>query len=104
MSSPSKTYYLYPSELATKKWRIETPSGKSVNFGAEGYEDYTMHKDKERMERYVARHSRGNENHLKSGINTAGFWSRWLLWSEPSIPKAIRLIEKKFGIHIVRKR
>jgi hypothetical protein len=99
-----QTYYLSPSHLDTKKWKIETPEGKIVNFGAVGYEDYTMHKDPERMKRYVARHSRGGETHTRSGINTAGFWSRWLLWSQPSMTKAISYVENKFGIKIVRKK
>jgi hypothetical protein len=80
---------------------VVTPEGKKVHFGAEGYSDYTIHKDAERMERYVERHSRGRENHTKRGIDTAGFWARWLLWSKPTLTGAIRFMQTKFNIKIV---
>ena len=57
---------------------------KTVHFGANGYSDFTIHKDPERMKRYDARH-KTNENWTKSGIYTAGFWSKWILWSKPSL-------------------
>jgi hypothetical protein len=53
------------------------------------------------MKKYLYRH-RSRENWNKSGIITPGFWSRWLLWSEPTISKAINLIENKFNINIKR--
>ena len=31
------------------------------------------------------------------GIYTAGFWSRWLLWSYPDLEKSKKFISKKFG-------
>ena len=77
--------------------------GKTIHFGAEGYEDYTKHKDPERKKRYITRH-KANENWTKSGIKTAGFWSRWLLWGEPSISASIKAIENKFNLRIVRSR
>ncbi len=43
------------------------------------------------------------ENWKRSGINSAGFWSRWLTWSEPSLQKAIRLINQKFKVKVIRK-
>ncbi len=43
------------------------------------------------------------ENWKRSGIHKAGFWSRWLTWSEPSLQKAIRLINRKFKVKVVRK-
>jgi hypothetical protein len=86
---------------------IITPSGKKVHFGQEGYSDYTKHKDSERKERYIARHG-GNksgtksskEDWTKSGLDTAGFWSRYLLWGEPTLQSSINAIEKKFKIKI----
>ena len=53
--------------------------------------------------RYINRHKK-NENRTKSGINTAGWWSRWLLWGEPTISASIKAIENKFNVHIVRSR
>ena len=37
----------------------------------------------------------------KNGIKTAGFWSRWLLWSKPSMKEAKTLMSKKFGIRFI---
>ena len=36
----------------------------------------------------------------RSGIATAGFWSRWLLWSHPDIEDAKRYIQKTFNVSI----
>jgi len=33
-----------------------------------------------------------------SGIGGAGFWSRWYLWSQPTIPEVQRFMAKRFGI------
>ena len=99
-----------------KKWRATLSNGKSVQFGAKGYSDYTMHKDPLRMRRYVVRHGGGTtssnipsnvqkimlkrtksnkENWSTAGIHTAGFWSRWLLWSFPDIKDAAKYIQNK---------
>tara|TARA_R110002072_G_scaffold3092_1_gene23113 strand:- start:5646 stop:5942 length:297 start_codon:yes stop_codon:yes gene_type:complete len=83
-----------------KKFKVILENGKTVSFGAKGYSDYTLHKDAKRMDRYLVRHKK-RENWTKNGINTAGFWSRWLLWSKPSLNGAIKLIENKFKVKIV---
>jgi hypothetical protein len=75
--------------------------GKTVHFGAAGYSDYPTHKDAERKQRYINRH-KAKENWTKSGIKTAGFWSRWLLWGQPSISASIKAIENKFNVKIRR--
>ena len=51
------------------------------------------------MQRYLTRHKK-REDWSKKGIDTAGFWSRWLLWSKPSLGGAIKLIENKFNVKI----
>jgi len=71
------------------KWRATFPNGKSVKFGLRGYSDYTIHKDHERMLRYLTRHVK-RENWSPSGLFKPGFWSRWLLWSKPSLRGAAR--------------
>ena len=91
---------LKKSNRKEKKWMVII-DGRKVHFGASGYSDYTIHGDKKRMERYVARH-RKREDWTKSGINTPGFWSRWLLWSKPSLNEAIKLIENKFNVNIIK--
>ena len=109
-----------------KKFRVILPGGKTVDFGQKGYSDFTLHKTPKRMRSYVQRHGgvipkttmdeknplkirermlrvtrSDKENWGKTGFGTAGFWSRWLLWSHPTIPGAIRVIEEKFGVNII---
>jgi hypothetical protein len=84
------------------------PDGGVVRFGLQGYSDYTIHKNKQRMESYVRRHAGSEsglrsrrENWTRSGAKTAGFWSRWLLWSKPNFKSALRNTEKILGQKIV---
>lgn len=90
------TVCLRRSPISTKKWRAEFPNGRHVDFGLRGFSDYTIHKDRARMERYLVRHRR-RENWSPSGRYTAGFWSRWLLWSRPTLNAAKRATEKALG-------
>ena len=68
---------------------------KTVHFGATGYEDYTIHKDEKRKASYLARH-RTKEDWTLSGVDTAGFWARHLLWNEPSLTASVADINKRF--------
>ena len=91
----TKLYYPYPSNDSRYKYFIITSSGKKVRFGAKGYEDFTIHKDEERKQRYIKRHQ-ARENWAKSGIDTAGFWSRWLLWNKKTIKDSYEDIKQRF--------
>ena len=84
------------------KFTAVFPDGSKVHFGRQGYSDYTKHKDPLRMERYLTRH-RSRENWTRSGAKTAGFWSRWILWSSPSLLGARRKTEKVLGKKIILK-
>jgi len=94
------TVKLYKARNRIHKFMAVFNNGKVVRFGRKGYSDYTIHKNKERMERYLTRH-RKRENWGKGGQYTAGFWSRWLLWSRPSFNGALRETEKVLGKKIV---
>jgi hypothetical protein len=74
-----------------------------VRFGRQGYSDYTKHHDAKRKSRYIVRHQR-RENWGRSGSRTAGFWSRWLLWSKPSFKAALAQTQKVLGRKILFKR
>src|SRR6056300_1560380 len=88
-----------------KKFRAILEDGRTVDFGASGYSDYTKHKNPSRMRSYVLMHgvrlptriiaerdperihimmlyvsSSDKEDWKKSVIDGAGFWSRWYLW------------------------
>lgn len=88
--------YLKKSNKPGKKYMVYV-NGRTIHFGAAGMSDYTKHKDKERMGRYTSRH-KGKENWKKSGVKTAGFWSKWLLWNKPSIAASKKNISSRFGI------
>lgn len=89
---------LIKSPNPEKKYRVIFPNGKKVDFGGAGYSDYTIHKDPKRMKRYLTRHGGMGETWTKNGMYTAGFWSRWLLWSKPSMREAKRLLSSRFGL------
>lgn len=95
--------YLSRSSNPKKKYMVKVKN-KTIHFGSKipFYQDYTIHKDLERKQRYIDRH-RANEDWTKSGITTAGFWSRWLLWGEPTLRESIQKIEDKFGVKIIRR-
>jgi len=97
-----KTYYPYKSDRPDKKYFIITSSGKRVYFGAAGYNDYTIYYQKEGKEKadkmkraYIARHSK-SENWGKYGIDSAGFYARWLLWNKPTIEASYSDIKNRF--------
>lgn len=101
LKSPKNFIILEKSKVSTKKFAAII-GNKTVNFGAKGYSDYTIHKDEERMHRYENRHKK-RENWKKSGITTAGFWSKWILWNKPSFNASIKDTERRFNIKIINK-
>ena len=59
-------------------------NGRRINFGAEGYSDFTKHKDVGRVMRYWARHSKIKDKQGRRVINdkeSPSYWSARLLWS-----------------------
>ena len=70
-------------------------SEKNISFGASGYSDFTKHKDEKRKDRYISRR-RKNENWTKSGIDTAGSYSKHLLWNKDSFDKSFKSLQNKF--------
>jgi len=91
---------LLKSEVDGKKYTAvffnkERKKIKTTHFGSAGMSDFTKHKDEERKERYIARHS-ANENW--NDYMTAGSLSRWLLWNKPTISASYNSYIKKFGL------
>ena len=91
------------SDNPKKKYKIvltyDDGKQKTIHIGQAGAEDMTSHGDEERKKRYITRHKK-NENWTKSGIDTAGFWSRWLLWNKSSLSASKKDIENKFKVNI----
>ena len=79
---------------------------KVIHFGAKSYSDYTIHKDKVRKNNYIKRHSAMCTSTSRvptqdwNDPNTAGFWSRWLLWNKETLEDSAREIEKRFGLDV----
>jgi hypothetical protein len=86
-------YYPYKSDKPNKKYFIITSKGKKIYFGAAGMSDFTLHKNEARKNLYINRHKK-NENW--NDKDTAGFWSRWLLWNKPTIEASYQDIKKRF--------
>lgn len=77
-----------------KKYMALFSDGKVVHFGARGYEDFTMHKDPVRRERYLSRHSRENWEDPQ----TPGSLSRYILWENPNLQTSIREYKRRFNL------
>ena len=89
------------SSRRDKKWMVNV-NNKTIHFGSKNMSDYTIHKDPDRKANYISRHAK-RENWNRSGIHTAGFWSKHLLWNKPSLKDSIKNIEKTFNINIIYK-
>ena len=96
-----KIVKIVPSASSTKKYDVflRDKEGKEhkVSFGAKGYSDFTKHKDEERKKLYIARH-KAREDWTRSGVLTAGFWSRWVLWNKPALRASIEDTRIRFNL------
>ena len=68
---------------------------KTTHFGSAGMSDYTKHKDDERKELYLARHS---ANEQWNDYMSAGSLAKHILWSKPTISASYNDYIKKFGL------
>ena len=74
----------------------ETGRTKTTHFGAAGYTDYTLSKDKAKREKYLARH-KARENW--DDYTSAGSLSANILWGDStSLQKNISAFKKKFNL------
>ena len=75
-----------PSSKPDKKFEARIDGKKYIHFGAKGYEDFTIHKDPMRNNRYLDRHSKNEDwyNPL-----TAAFYATNLLWNKETLAKSI---------------
>ncbi len=90
--------FIKPSHLSDKKFDAIIDGRKTIPFGAKNYSDYTIHKDKERKERYLARH---RKNEQWDNPLTASFYATNLLWNKPTLIESIKDTNNRFkNIHI----
>ena len=79
------------SSKAGKKYDAVIDGSKTVSFGASGYSDFTKNKDPQRKENYVSRH-KTSEDWGRSGVMSAGFWAKSILWNKPTLKGGALLI------------
>lgn len=98
----TKFVALKRSDKPEKKYMVEleTAAGRSktIHFGDASLKDYTTHGALERDERkrlYLARHG-ATENW--SDPETAGFWSRWILWNKPTVSASLRDVKMRYRL------
>ena len=89
---------LFKSPIKTKKYRAiffdkDGNIIEQTDFGADGYEDYTIHKDKDRKERYLKRHKKRED---WNNPVSAGALSRWVLWNKPTLKASWEHYKKIF--------
>jgi hypothetical protein len=91
------------SDIPDKKYKVVIERDgreKTVHFGASGYKDYTLFSPLEREARkknYLSRH-KSREDWTASGIDTAGFWSRWVLWNLPTVSASLADTKRRFNL------
>jgi hypothetical protein len=90
---PEKKYYV----------ELEGDSGrtKRIYFGDSNSKDYTLFSALERDERrrrYIDRHRR-TEDWTSTGVETAGFWAKHILWGDtPSVQQNLRRTLSRFNL------
>lgn len=77
-----------------KKYLAIFKDGTKTKFGASGYQDYTMHHDIVRRDKYRERHKKDLET---NDPKRAGFLSYYLLWNKPSFSESLKDYKSKFG-------
>ena len=82
------------------EFQITKPNGKvsvkNIKFGAKGMSDYTIHKDKDRRDRYITRHKKD----LRTGDPTrAGYLSMYVLWNKPSFKTSLADYKRRLNTY-----
>jgi hypothetical protein len=85
--------YIAEFEITTKDGKKRK---KSTKFGAKGMSDYTIHKDTERRNRYIKRHTKD----LRTNDPTrAGFLSMYILWNKKSYKSSLADYKRRLNTY-----
>lgn len=76
-------------------YNLDTKRYKTTHFGYKHMEDYTIHHSTKRKRNYILRHQ-ANEDWTDP--TKAGTLSRFILWENKDINKAIQNYIKKFNL------
>ena len=82
------------SRRKDKKLDAVIDGKKTISFGAAGMSDFTLHKDDDRKERYIAR--RRKNEHWRAP-KTAGFYSQHILWNKPTLQASVNDLNKGYN-------
>jgi hypothetical protein len=98
-TNDSKTFILKKSNNKGKRFEI-IMKDHSHHFASDVGKTFIDHKDKKKKSAWIQRHKKDkNYNSKHSGI----FHSKELLWSEPTLDKAIKRYEDKYDVNIIKK-
>ena len=85
------------SKKPDKKYDARIDGSKTVSFGQKGASDFTEHTNTNRKDRYIDRHN-NNEDWTKSGANSAGFYSKHVLWNKPTLNEVLMILIRGLDI------
>ena len=84
---------IIPSTVKGKRYTAVFSNGRRISFGQPGATTFADGAPPAKRAAYIARH-RPNEDW--NNPYTAGALSRWLLWEEPGIEKALEAFRERF--------
>ena len=93
-----KKYFPYPANDGKHKYYIITNDNKKIILELLAFLILQFIKMKQ-GDKDIDRHKK-NESKFwnKSGIDTASFWARFLLWEKPAIKESYEYIKRRFNL------
>jgi hypothetical protein len=88
---------LFHANDGVHKYVAVFDNDQHIAFGNINYEDYTLHKDKERKRLYILRHRKRED---WTNPRSAGALSRWILWNKPTLEASFKDYIKRFHMHM----
>ena len=67
-----------------------------THFGHRAFEDYIIHKDRERRDRYRSRHRKDLDT---DDPTRAGYLSYYILWNKPTLEASIRDYARRLRVY-----
>jgi hypothetical protein len=90
-----KLLKIEPSHDSKYKYIAYFNDNTRTKFGAKGYQDYTIHKDKKRRNLYITRHFKD----LRTlNPKRAGYLSMFILWNKSTLHASILDYKKRLKI------
>lgn len=96
----TKFILLKKSTHPEKKYEVKLigNSGReiTIHFGAAGMKDYILYSPAEREQHKLSYLTRHKATEDWNNPETAGFWSRWILWNLPTVTASLQYVKKRF--------